>query len=192
MSFRVGILESAKKTLPLSLRQRIRYYQKGKFRFVQEFIFRALMGSDLKALAVAYGSDKWNSHWYAQHYETHFASRRLNKLNVLEIGIGGYDDPQGGGGSLRMWKTYFPKSNIYGIDIYDKSFHDQNRIKTFKGSQIDDVFLNQVLKEIKDIDIIIDDGSHMNEHILHSFEYLFPKLKNNGFYVIEDIQTSYW
>ena len=42
------------------------------------------------------------------------------------------------------------------------------------------------------MDIIIDDGSHLNEHIIESFKILFPKLKDGGVYAIEDIQTSYW
>ncbi|MGC3976971.1 MAG: hypothetical protein QM751_01255 [Paludibacteraceae bacterium] len=40
-------------------------------------------------------------------------------------------------------------------------------------------------------DIIIDDGSHYCEHIIKTFNVLFPYLKNGGIYVIEDTQTSY-
>jgi hypothetical protein len=43
------------------------------------------------------------------------------KLNILEIGIGVYKRSQDGGEFLRMWKVYFPKSIIYGIDIYDNT-----------------------------------------------------------------------
>jgi hypothetical protein len=41
-------------------------------------------------------------------------------------------------------------------------------------------------------DIIIDDGSHVNEHVITTFEYLLPILNNEGLYVIEDTQTAYW
>ena len=41
-------------------------------------------------------------------------------------------------------------------------------------------------------DVIIDDGSHVNEHVLISFETLFPLLHENGIYCVEDLQTSYW
>ena len=91
-----------------------------------------------------------------------------------------------------MWRTYFPKALIYGIDIYDKSGHDERRIKTFKGSQADSEFLEHLMSQTGPFDIIIDDGSHMNEHILYTFKYLFPRLTDNGLYVIEDLQTSYW
>jgi len=139
-----------------------------------------------------YGSDKWGGHWYAQHYGCHFARLRRRRINLLEIGIGGYEDPAAGGESLRMWKTYFPNGRIFGIDIYDKRVHDERRIKTFRGSQIDESFLSKTVAEIGEIDIIIDDGSHVNNHVLRTFAILFPRLSKNGIYVVEDTQTSYW
>jgi demethylmacrocin O-methyltransferase len=91
-----------------------------------------------------------------------------------------------------MWRTYFPRARVYGIDIYDKSAHDERRIKTFRGSQVDFAFLNRVLEEIGAVHIIIDDGSHLNEHVIKTFEYLFPRLATPGIYAIEDTQTAYW
>jgi len=90
-----------------------------------------------------------------------------------------------------MWRTYFPRARVFGIDIHDKSLHKECRICTFQGSQVDDEFLDRVLKNIGQPDIIIDDGSHMNQHVLHTFNYLFPRMNERGFYVIEDVQTSY-
>jgi hypothetical protein len=147
---------------------------------------------DLAALARAFKTDKEGEHFYAQHYQRAFHSLRLEKLNILEIGIGGYDNPTDGGASLRMWKAYFPNSRIFGIDIHDKSYHDEDRIKTFKGSQIDEDFLRRVAAEIGRIDIIIDDGSHLNDHVITTFKILFPLLSPDGMYVVEDVQTSYW
>jgi len=171
---------------------RLKRIQAQRFRWLQYLIGRLLFGSNLKALAVINNTDKWGSHWYAGHYETHFAGLRRKRINLLEIGIGGYDDPGLGGGSLRMWRTYFPKGRIYGVDIYDKSLHNERRIKTFKGSQADEGFLLHVIGSIGHVDIIIDDGSHLNEHVLRTFAILFPRLGENGVYVIEDTQTSYW
>jgi demethylmacrocin O-methyltransferase len=173
-------------------RQRLRRLQTLRFRGLQHYVFRALFGRNLRALALLNGTDKWGNHWYARHYETHFAPLRLKRLKILEIGIGGYEDPEAGGASLRMWRTYFPRSTIFGIDIYEKSLHDERRIKTFRGSQVDEHFLRTVLHEIGPVDIIIDDGSHINEHVIRTFELLFPHLRDAGMYVIEDTQTSYW
>jgi hypothetical protein len=147
---------------------------------------------DLSKLFMMFGSDKEGAHFYAQHYQRHFMDLRNKKLNILEIGIGGYENPKEGGESLRAWKAYFPKSRVFGIDIYDKRHLEERRIKTYKGSQIDERFLNDVAAEIGRIDIIIDDGSHYNEHVIKTFNILFPLLSSNGIYVIEDLQTSYW
>lgn len=102
---------------------------------LKSFIYR----KDLTKLLPLYNS-KWNPHIYGQHYQHHFAPLRTKKLKILEIGVGGYDDPLSGGDSLRMWKTYFPNSMIYGLDIVDKSSLEEDRIKIFQGSQVDEVF----------------------------------------------------
>ena len=151
-----------------------------------------LRSGDLATLATMHRTDKWNLHWYAQHYERHFGHFRKKRLKVLEIGVGGYADPHAGGSSLRMWKYYFPKSMIYSIDIYDKSALQEKRIAIFRGSQSDEAFLQNLGRDIGSLDIIIDDGSHVNRDVIRSFEILFPTVKPGGIYVVEDTQTSYW
>ncbi|QNM84163.1 class I SAM-dependent methyltransferase [Polaribacter pectinis] len=149
-------------------------------------------GLNLNQLGVIYGTDKVLGHSYTQHYTTHLKRFRYKKINLLEIGVGGYDNPKAGGQSLRMWKRYFLFGKIFSLDIFDKSQLQEKRIKIFKGSQVDKDFLNKVTNEIGELDIIIDDGSHINEHVIESFKLLFPKLKDGGVYVVEDMQTSYW
>jgi hypothetical protein len=149
-------------------------------------------GNNLNRLAIIYGCDKYGAHYYTPHYQLHFKKFKYRKINLLEIGVGGYEDPHQGGNSLRMWKKYFTFGKIYSIDIYDKSFFQKKRIKIFKGSQVDSNFLDTVTNEIGELDIIIDDGSHINEHVIETFKLLFPKLNDGGIYVIEDVQTSYW
>lgn len=151
-----------------------------------------LRADDLTALATLYGSDKWNGHWYAQHYQHHFAPLRHKPINLLEIGVGGYADSQAGGESLRMWKRFFPYGQIYSIDIHDKSPLQEARIAIFQGSQADPDFLRGVARRMGRLDIVVDDGSHINEHVGITFETLFPLLAEGGIYAIEDTQTSYW
>jgi hypothetical protein len=147
---------------------------------------------DLSRLAVVHGTDKNLGHFYTQHYQKHFGPLRKRRLSVLEIGIGGYDDPRNGGESLRMWKSFFPRSQIVGIDIHEKTLHDESRIRTLKGSQDDPEFLERVHREWGPFDIIVDDGSHQSRHVIRSFEILFPLLKAGGIYAVEDLQTAYW
>ena len=148
--------------------------------------------SNLTKLADIHKTDKSRFHFYTQHYQHHFKKYKFKKFKMLEIGVGGYENPLVGGESLRMWKSFFPFAKIFSLDIFDKSFLQENRIKIFKGSQVDEVFLQQVCDNAGIFDIIIDDGSHINEHVIKSFEFLFPKLKIGGIYVVEDTQTSYW
>jgi len=148
---------------------------------------------DLGELAVRFGSDKWGGvHWYTQHYDRHFAHLRDRPIRLLEIGIGGYIVPTAGGASLRMWKHYFPRALVYGIDKFDKSPLDEQRLTTIVGDQNDAAFLTDVVERYGPFDIVVDDGSHLNSHQLASFETLFPLLRSGGWYVIEDLQTSYW
>lgn len=179
-------VNAQKKRISFPLRQKIKY----KIRLLKGLFY----SSNLDKLASIHKTDK-NSiggHNYTPHYTRYFAQIRLKKNVIIEIGVGGYSGYFTGGNSLRMWKNYFPFSSIYGIDIYDKSFHDEFRIKTFKGSQVDAQFLNEVVNFTGNPNIIIDDGSHMNDHVIETFKLLFPKLADEGLYIIEDTQTSYW
>jgi demethylmacrocin O-methyltransferase len=148
--------------------------------------------ADLGALARRFGSDKWGDHFYTSRYEQYFAPHRDQRITLLEIGVGGYEVPHAGGESLRMWKYYFRRGMIYGLDLFDKSPIDEPRIRTIRGDQADPAFLETLAGAIAPIDIAIDDGSHMSEHIVTSFTTLFPRLADGGLYVIEDLQTSYW
>jgi len=145
---------------------------------------------NLELAAIKHGTDKW-THGYIPFYQKHFVPFRRKQFNLLEIGIGTVG-PRGGGDSLRMWQEYFPYARIWGLDILDKAAHADKRINILQGSQNDPDFLRSVATQIGRIDIIIDDGSHVNEHVLTSFATLFPLLAPGGLYVIEDMETSYF
>lgn len=188
-------------TLRGFLRRRLSQKSKVRLRDIYAKLF--VSSGNLRALSRLYGTDKWikdpqggdqqtyQGHHYAQHYETHFRKLRFRKMNVLEIGVGGYENPEHGGASLRAWRCFFPRSTIYGLDLYEKRFHEERRIKTFRCSQDDPDSLRRVVASIGHLDIIIDDGSHVNSHVITTFETLFPLLGNDGIYVVEDTLTSY-
>lgn len=178
------ILNFLKTNTSLTQRRNI----KRKYKSFKSIFF----ANDLNALAKILGTDKNGGHSYTDLYKFHLEQFKNQSFNLLEIGVGGYDVPNLGGASLRMWKRYFSNAKIFGVDIYDKSALEENRIRIFKGSQIDKDFLDSICDEIGDIKIIIDDGSHINDHIIESFKILFPKLEVGGYYIIEDVQTAYW
>lgn len=152
------------------------------------------------ALTTRHPSDKWATHNYTAKYFQHFQPLRNRKdLGFLEIGVGGYENDKTGyansslgGESLRFWKDYFPNTMIFGIDIQDKSGLEEDRIVILQGSQTDEEFLRSVVRRIGSLDVVIDDGSHINSHVIQTFKFLFPLLNEGGIYVIEDTQTSYW
>jgi hypothetical protein len=148
--------------------------------------------ADLVVLARQFGTDKWGRHWYARDYQHHFAPLRKRPLTLLEIGVGGYHELDKGGASLRMWKAYFPKARIFGLDLFDKRGLEEERIRIFQGSQDDARVIEGIVAETGPLDIVIDDGSHHNTHVRATFELLFPHVREGGIYVVEDLQTSYW
>jgi hypothetical protein len=117
-------------------------------------------------------------------YDDYFKNFKNKKINILEIGVHE-------GKSLMIWKDYFPKANIIGIDLKSYNFNI-NRIFTFQGDQTDINFLLGVSRKFKKFDIIIDDGSHVCSHIIKTFATLFDFLREDGLYICEDLQTSYW
>tara|TARA_R110002074_G_scaffold110272_1_gene237293 strand:+ start:7846 stop:8580 length:735 start_codon:yes stop_codon:yes gene_type:complete len=153
------------------------------------------MTETLLELAQKYHSDKCangaSKYGYIPYYEKHFKPIKNDQLNILEIGVRavrGY-----GPSSLKMWKDYFPNSQIYGIDIDpENEGYDEDRIKIFIGDQGDKVFLGDVIDEVGKFDIIIDDGSHINTLTIKSWEALFDRaLSAGGLYIIEDLANSY-
>jgi hypothetical protein len=177
-----------KRWIPSTLSQEQRLALRRRLCEPLGFIFRR----DLCRLATIYGTDKWGAHWYAKHYEKHLRALRRKKIILLEIGVGGEQNTQAGGGSLRMWRRYFAKGQIIGLDLYDKSLHAEKRIHIYRGDQTDEAVLKQIVADFGRPDVIIDDGSHINRHVIKTFELLFPVLADDGVYAIEDTQTAYW
>jgi len=127
---------------------------------------------------------KWKH--YFPIYEKHFSPIRNKPIKILEIGILN-------GGSLEMWRYYFPEATIVGIDINPLcKEHEQERINVRIGDQTDEKFLQSLIDEFGAFDLIIDDGSHHVAHVNKTFQFLFPKLTDNGIYFIEDTHAAYW
>jgi len=154
---------------------------------VRRSVARPLARS-LNALAFVYGSDKRTQN-YVPAYTRHMSGRRRHVSKVLEIGVGGYTNPNVGGASLRMWRSYFPNAEVIGIDIVPKVI-DEPRIRFIQCDQSSRDQLEQIAA-LGPYDVIIDDGSHIQQHVVLTFETLYPVLNPGGVYVIEDLATAY-
>ena len=96
------------------------------------------------------------------------------------------------GASLKVWRDYFKNAQIYGADIDKDILFEEDRIKTFYVDQLNTASIEEMWKkiEIKNFDIIIDDGLHTTDANINLFLNSFKKLKKNGIYIIEDVQSE--
>lgn len=148
-----------------------------------------------QAVALLYGGSDKRSHGYLPYYKRHLGPRRFRKNTIIEIGVGApkhdYSSPPPGG-SLFLWRDYFPRSTIVGVDIHQKHVRLGNRVSFVRADQSSPRDLRTVLDHVRRPDIVIDDGSHIGEHVVTSFRFLFPRLAAGGVYVIEDLHCSYF
>ena len=151
----------------------------------------------LDKLAKKYKSDKYGSHFYTPIYQKYMESKKNKKINIFEIGVGGLEPKLGysglktGGESLQMWRDFFKRGRVIGLDIVKKDLKLGKRVEIYHGSQSDSLILDKIIKKYKKFDFIIDDGSHNYKDVKYSFEYLLNSLEDGGYYFIEDTQSSY-
>lgn len=85
----------------------------------------------------------------------------------------------------------FPKCFYLWIDIGVSE--ESDRYKIIKADQSDPLQIDKAIALMNiPLFLIIDDGSHIPEHQILTFDKLFPILLKGGTYIIEDIETSYW
>ena len=141
-------------------------------------------------------------HNYTTYYHYLFNSIRYDNILLFELGLGTNNINLIGnmgengipGSSLFGWSEYFPNGKIFGADIDKDILFKNDKITTFWCDQTDENIIknmwdNQELKELE-FDIIIEDGLHTFNANICFFENSIHKLKNGGYYIIEDINNS--
>ncbi|MEI7607998.1 MAG: class I SAM-dependent methyltransferase [Rhodospirillaceae bacterium] len=124
---------------------------------------------------------------YFPVYERYLSQFVGKSITVLEIGVNH-------GGSLLMWREYFGENaKIIGIDVNPMcEAFATDQIDVRIGGQEDQEFLQSIIDEFGTPDVVIDDGSHVMDHVNASFDFLYSKVSPNGVYIIEDLHTAYW
>lgn len=151
------------------------------------------MFKTLDEIAIKHGTDKSSKHHnYCEKYEKMIGHLRLENNNILELGFGGDEHDTRGGAGLATWAEYFEYSKVTSIDIHSKVYVNTDRTRFMQGSQTDEAFLNRLSMYNTCWDIIIDDASHNSLYTIKSLQILWPALKPGGWYIIEDLETSYW
>jgi len=138
----------------------------------------------LDTIFARYNTDKHKEfHNYTRQYDTLLDNFRDKPIKLLEIGVFN-------GGSIKAFRDVFKQSTcILGLDIDNrcKMYEDvNNSIFVEIGDATDPDFIRQITEKYGTFDIILDDGSHTNKDVIHSFELLFPLLNDNGLYIVED------
>jgi hypothetical protein len=155
--------------------------------------------NELFDLVQKYGTDKTLS-GYTYTYSDIFTPIKNKVKSILEIGLGtqlpeipssfvgnkNLFDHYKPGGSLRVWRDFFPNSQVYGVDIAKDCMFKEERIETFLFDSSEKNYTDYYLNDLE-FDIIIDDGNHDPKYQVKTLQNLFPKLKDGGYYIIEDI-----
>lgn len=168
------------------------------------FIFDETVPTPLCEIMGRHGSDKGDInittswHNYTTFYYSIFNNLCDKKLRVFELGLGTNNvtipSNMGSNGkpgaSLHGWAEFFSNADIFGADIDADILFNVDKIKTFYCDQTDPQIIKQMWDEpnLKDnFDIIIEDGLHKLHANVCFFENSIHKLKQNGYYIIEDI-----
>lgn len=135
-----------------------------------------------KALNKSY-SDKASMHAYHTVYAHIF--KDMNVENFLEIGLFlnelSHTD-------LNAWAQIFPNANIYGADKKNDQLFNLEKIKMYYVDQSNKSSLDALVQQLNiELDVILDDASHVYDNTVNTFESLFPLLRQGGVYLIEDI-----
>lgn len=196
----------------LILKQLNKIYEK-KFTYKNTHLINIFIKNKLSVLCEKYGTDKgfvnfdkkkpfpWKPHTYSNLYYNLFNPFKDKVRLVFECGIGSNNlefssnmtSKGKPGASLRVWRDFFEKATIYGADIDKNILFTESRIKTFYVDQLNKNSINKMWSRIKKkkFDIIIDDGMHSYQAAITFFLHSYNKLRNGGYYIIEDVSYSY-
>ena len=150
------------------------------------------MRKTLTEIGVEHGTDKATYHGYTEIYERYVSHLRDRKVNLLELGWGGHEDPDAGGASARMWREYFPQANVVIVENQPKNGDTiPDDISFWLGSQDDAVMAGQIARSFGRFHVIVDDASHVSSLTIASFKLWWPHLAPGGIYVVEDTHGAY-
>jgi predicted O-methyltransferase YrrM len=122
-----------------------------------------------------------------------------NIKNIVDIGIFK-------GGSVALYALLFEPKKLVAIEYMSdrmKPLDDficsrglEQSVKSYYGvDQSDTPSVSKIMKSEfsgQDIDLVVDDASHLYPQTRESFQTLFPALRPGGVYIIEDWGWAHW
>ncbi len=151
----------------------------------------------LTELAEKYRCDKCPKyrHHYTEFYESLLEGCKVRKM--LELGIGFPDDmPHVDGyqtaASLKMWAEFFNyKASIYALDVNETAVNYANELPCVTAYHVNEDRIDNWFHTLRvlprDLDFIVDDGSHDKISQFGAAMMMMHLLKPGGIYVIEDV-----
>lgn len=115
-----------------------------------------------------------------QFYTRAFSLMPRQPARILEIGIKT-------GISLELWKAIFPFARIVGADINPLTRELPEGITVVQADQSRPETIAALGERFGPFDFVVDDGSHVGEHMINSLVVLMPHLNAGCLYVVEDI-----
>src|ERR1700730_15050562 len=134
-----------------------------------------------------------------EQFDRFWSATDFRPRRMLEIGI--WD-----GGSTAFWYEHLRPERLVAIDLKDRedSLYFRryvtangllDRVLTrWKTDQADRTALLEIVERDLggELDLVIDDGSHLDRPTRASFEALFPLVPPGGLYIIEDWAWEHW
>ena len=154
--------------------------------------------TELCKLALKYGADKCPKicHMYTPSYYEFLLPYKNTFKKVLEVGVGNNRQVAAIpgcyiGASLRMWRDFFPNAMVYGGDNKPECIIEDERLKTFYCDETVEEDIKKLVEQTgSDIDFVVDDACHHMGHQVFLFKTLFPLLKKECIYFIEDCRRT--
>lgn len=125
-------------------------------------------------------------HGYDKIYNVILTPYRDKKIKLCEIGVLQ-------GHALFIYSKYFKNIELYGYDInidFVKQFQtDEDFFKKLVELKLINSTITEETDTIKHkFDIIIDDGDHKVASMIKTLKNFYPKMNENGMYIIEDVK----
>jgi hypothetical protein len=169
---------------------------------------RALLG-DLVFRLEPSRSDRWElgddcfrfykNRQLVEQFDRFWSATGFRPRRMLEIGL--WD-----GGSAAFWFEHLQPERLVAIDLQDREDSPyfrryvtanglEERVLTrWRTDQADRAALREIVARDLggELDLVIDDGSHLDVPTRASFEALFPLLPPGGLYIVEDWAWEHW
>lgn len=123
---------------------------------------------------------------YFQVYEKILRPYVGRRITLVEIGVFN-------GGSLAMWRRYLgPQARIIGIDLNPQARHWESLgFEIHIGDQASRSFWREFYARVGPVDVLIDDGGHMNHQQSVTVQMGLEHLRDGATLVVEDVHASY-